>query len=224
MLLGSCQKKEFVQMNSDVKVDLRLSTHTLILNENTPDNNVLEVSWKEPSVGFESAPTYFVMFDLDGGDFSNAQEFSAGTDLHKVLKSAELNNKLLSLGVQGGVPTDVAVKVRAKLSKYKSVYSEAATLTVTAYATILDLSTEWGVVGSATPGGWGSPDIPDLPLLQRVGLSAAPKDAVQEVLDVVDYISYKKGGETCVRDVIEQVLRVQGKWTFNLEQNDTAAN
>jgi len=67
-------------------------------------------------------------------------------------------------------------------------------------------------------------DIPDIPLLQRVGLSAAPKDAVQEVLDVVDYISYKKGGETCVRDVIEQVLRVQGKWTFNLEQNDTAAN
>jgi 3-deoxy-D-manno-octulosonate 8-phosphate phosphatase (KDO 8-P phosphatase) len=67
-------------------------------------------------------------------------------------------------------------------------------------------------------------DIPDLPLLQRVGLSAAPKDAVQEVLGTVDYISHKKGGHTCVRDVIEQVLRVQGKWNFNLKKNETAAN
>ena len=67
-------------------------------------------------------------------------------------------------------------------------------------------------------------DIPDIPVMLHAGLSAAPKDAVQEVLDTVDYISHKKGGETCVRDVIEQVLRVQGKWTFNLYQNETAAN
>lgn len=67
-------------------------------------------------------------------------------------------------------------------------------------------------------------DIPDIPLLQKVGLSAAPRDAVQEVLEIVDYISIKKGGKTCVRDVIEQVLRVQGQWTFNFIENDTAAN
>ncbi len=67
-------------------------------------------------------------------------------------------------------------------------------------------------------------DIPDIPVLRKVGLSAAPRDAVQEVLDTVDYISHKNGGETCVRDVIEQVLRVQGKWTFNFIENETAAN
>ncbi len=67
-------------------------------------------------------------------------------------------------------------------------------------------------------------DIPDIPVLQKVGLSAAPRDAVQEVLDTVDYISLKNGGETCVRDVIEQVLRVQEKWVFNLEKNDISAN
>lgn len=67
-------------------------------------------------------------------------------------------------------------------------------------------------------------DIPDLPLLKEVGLSAAPRDAVQEVLDEVDYISPKNGGNTCVRDVIEQVLRVQGKWTFNFSENETASN
>ncbi len=67
-------------------------------------------------------------------------------------------------------------------------------------------------------------DIPDIPLLKKAGLSAAPRDAVQEVLHTVDYISHKKGGKTCVRDVIEQVLRVQENWTFNFEENDTAAN
>ncbi len=67
-------------------------------------------------------------------------------------------------------------------------------------------------------------DIPDLPILKRVGLSTAPKDAVQEVIDTVDYISPKNGGETCVRDVIEQVLRVQNKWNFDEENNQTAAN
>ena len=67
-------------------------------------------------------------------------------------------------------------------------------------------------------------DIPDIALLQKVGLSAAPRDAVQEVLQIVDYISHKKGGKTCVRDVIEQVLRVQGKWTFNFDENETASN
>jgi YrbI family 3-deoxy-D-manno-octulosonate 8-phosphate phosphatase len=67
-------------------------------------------------------------------------------------------------------------------------------------------------------------DIPDIPLLKKVGLSAAPHDAVTEVLNAVDYISLKNGGETCVRDVIEQVLRVQGQWQFNFDENDIAAN
>lgn len=55
-------------------------------------------------------------------------------------------------------------------------------------------------------------DIPDLPVLLKVGLSCCPNDAVNEVQKNVKYISDKKGGEGCVRDVIEQVLKVQKKW------------
>ena len=55
-------------------------------------------------------------------------------------------------------------------------------------------------------------DIPDLPAMKIVGLSCCPKDSVQEVLDFADYVSHKNGGEGCVRDIIEQVLKVQGKW------------
>ena len=67
-------------------------------------------------------------------------------------------------------------------------------------------------------------DIPDIPVLKNAGLSAAPRDAVQEVLDVVDYISHKNGGDTCVRDVIEQVLKVQGKWVFNQDDKYASSN
>lgn len=55
-------------------------------------------------------------------------------------------------------------------------------------------------------------DIPDFPVMEKVGLPACPKDAVSEIQNVSSYVSQKKGGMGCVRDVIEQVLKVQGKW------------
>ncbi len=56
-------------------------------------------------------------------------------------------------------------------------------------------------------------DLPDLEIMATVGMAVAPADAVQEVKDVSSYISAFKGGEGVVRDVIEKVLKVQGKWS-----------
>ena len=58
-------------------------------------------------------------------------------------------------------------------------------------------------------------DIPDIQILKMVGLSCCPNDAANEVREVVDYISIKKGGEGCVRDIIEQVLTIQKNWIEN---------
>lgn len=58
-------------------------------------------------------------------------------------------------------------------------------------------------------------DIPDLYVMQKVGLPACPQDAAPEIKAISKYISHRKGGKGCVRDVIEQVLRVQGKWEVN---------
>lgn len=55
-------------------------------------------------------------------------------------------------------------------------------------------------------------DLPDLPPLKVVGLSSCPQDAVAEIKAVVDYVSHKNGGQGCVRDLIEQVLKVHNKW------------
>jgi len=50
--------------------------------------------------------------------------------------------------------------------------------------------------------------------MEKSGLSTCPNDAVTDVKDAADYISHKKGGDGCVREIIEQVLRVQGNWPF----------
>jgi len=55
-------------------------------------------------------------------------------------------------------------------------------------------------------------DLIDLSVLHRVGLSAAPADAVAEVLAMVNYISPFRGGQGCVRDLIEKVLKIQERW------------
>lgn len=58
-------------------------------------------------------------------------------------------------------------------------------------------------------------DIPDYPVMKIVGLPCCPQDAVPEIKLVSKYISHKKGGKGAARDVIEQVLKVQGKWSGN---------
>ena len=58
-------------------------------------------------------------------------------------------------------------------------------------------------------------DIPDIPVMKAVALPSCPQNAVQEVKAVSMYVSHKNGGEGCVRDVIEQVLKVKGDWMTN---------
>lgn len=60
-------------------------------------------------------------------------------------------------------------------------------------------------------------DLPDLPLLNKVGLSCCPADAVNEVRNMVKYISPINGGWGCVRDVIEKVLKINGHWKYETE-------
>ena len=60
-------------------------------------------------------------------------------------------------------------------------------------------------------------DIPDYHVMQRVGLPTCPVDAAPEIKSVSRYVSHRSGGRGAVRDVIEQVMRVQGKWMANFD-------
>ena len=55
-------------------------------------------------------------------------------------------------------------------------------------------------------------DIPDIRVMQSVGLAACPSDAADEVKEISGYVSPKEGGKGCVRDLIQQVLKTHGKW------------
>jgi 3-deoxy-D-manno-octulosonate 8-phosphate phosphatase (KDO 8-P phosphatase) len=55
-------------------------------------------------------------------------------------------------------------------------------------------------------------DLLDLPVMRRAGLSAAPADAAPEVLEQALWVSTRPGGRGAVREFIEMVLRIQGRW------------
>ena len=60
-------------------------------------------------------------------------------------------------------------------------------------------------------------DIPDYEVMKRCGCPVCPADACHEIQSISTYISPRKGGEGCARDVIEQVLVAQNKWMHNDE-------
>jgi 3-deoxy-D-manno-octulosonate 8-phosphate phosphatase (KDO 8-P phosphatase) len=55
-------------------------------------------------------------------------------------------------------------------------------------------------------------DVPDYDVMLTCGIAAAPADAVSDIKQIAQYISPYKGGEGCVRDVIEKVMKLRGHW------------
>ena len=55
-------------------------------------------------------------------------------------------------------------------------------------------------------------DLPDYEVMQRVGIASCPNNSAHEIKEISIYISNRNGGEGCARDIIEQVMRSQGKW------------
>ncbi|MBP3774354.1 MAG: HAD-IIIA family hydrolase [Bacteroidaceae bacterium] len=58
-------------------------------------------------------------------------------------------------------------------------------------------------------------DIPDLEIMEMCGLPCCPSDAAWEIKEVSKYVTTREGGRGCVREVIEQVMRAQGKWIMD---------
>lgn len=64
-------------------------------------------------------------------------------------------------------------------------------------------------------------DMPDLEVMKFCGLSCCPADSSRDILAIADYISPVKGGDGCVRDVLEKLMRVQGKWEHAIDVSST---
>ncbi|VAX35435.1 3-deoxy-D-manno-octulosonate 8-phosphate phosphatase [hydrothermal vent metagenome] len=99
-----------------------------------------------------------------------------------------------------------AVTVRAKDLKFDEIHQDAYPKT-SAYQKVLKnlkvKDEETCFMGD---------DLPDLCLLSKVGFSVAPANGVDDVKKRVDYVTKRKGGDGAVREVVELILRTQGKW------------
>lgn len=60
-------------------------------------------------------------------------------------------------------------------------------------------------------------DMPDLEVMQAVGLPVCPADAAAEIKEISLHITSLKGGEGCVREIIEQVMKLRGDWSHSKE-------
>ncbi len=151
------------------------------------------------------------IFDVDGvmtdnkilltedGAMLRSMNMRDGYSLHKAVnggyrvfvitgsRSEGVNSRLRYLGVE-----DIAWGVTNKLGAYEKIIDTHG----------LD---EAGIL-------YMGDDMPDLEVMKRVGLATCPKDSVPEILQVAKYISPFKGGDGCVRDVVEKVLKLQNKW------------
>lgn len=162
MALGfwSCEKDEVravLDENAAVST-LQLSKPDLVLSKDEEDMDVLTVMWEAPQFGYDAAPSYMLYIDKEGGDFSKAYATSTGKELKKVFKGSELNALLLNLELAPEQVSQLQVMVKAVLSNAFSLSSPVASLKATPYSSVLDLSTPWGVVGSAFNDWGATPD------------------------------------------------------------------
>ena len=160
--MQSCDDVERVFYNDAAETVLSLSDDNLTLSDDNGANEILTLTWSDPDYGFDAAALYSVQMDVQGGDFSFPQIISVGSSLEKIFTVEELNAKLLSLSMTPGEEGVAIFRIKATLSEYQEIFSNTVSLNVTPYSSLLDLSTNLGVVGSATPGGWGNENIPDL--------------------------------------------------------------
>lgn len=60
-------------------------------------------------------------------------------------------------------------------------------------------------------------DLNDILIMKQLGLTGAPKDAADEVIQIVDFVSEKNGGSGAVREFVEYILKKDGKWEIFLK-------
>ena len=151
-----------------------------------------------------------VMFDIDGV-FTDGNAYLLEREVVKVLNSRDrlavrfANEAGLKVFVISG---GYSIPVKKDLDKFGATEVHINVKDKFAvYQTILD---DHGLEDEEVM--YMGDDLPDLPILRIVGVSACPSDAASDVKNMVNYVSKYGGGKFAVRDIVEQVLRVQGKW------------
>jgi 3-deoxy-D-manno-octulosonate 8-phosphate phosphatase (KDO 8-P phosphatase) len=168
-----------------------------------------------PAIRRRASRIRLLLMDVDGTLTDarvNLVSQADGTALE--MKSFNAQDGLgLTLAAQGGIRTGVmtgrespAMRRRAKESRIEFVYENCA-VKLPAFEELLRKTgcteEEVAYVGD---------DLPDLPVMRRVGWAVSVANGVAEVQRAAHYVTQRKGGDGAVREVIEIILKAQGKW------------
>ena len=147
-----------------------------------------------------------IIVDADGGPLRIFNE----KDGHG-LRMAAIGGYFL--GVITGGSTD---SVRKRMTDYGVPYGHIYLKVRDKLKAIRSICTEYGFTPEEVL--YMGDDIPDVTALQFAGVGVVPSDAVEEAKDAADIISPVPGGRGFVRWTIEQVMKAQGRWSFDVEK------
>ena len=147
----------------------------------------------------------------DGGIYrgNNGEELKKFNvkDGYAIVNAQKLS---IEFGIITGRKSEL-VEIRAKELKIKYLYQGISEKTV-----ILEEIMKKDSLSKEEIAYMGD-DLNDLLIMKQVGLSGTPKDAVDEVIQVADFVSKKNGGSGAVREFIEYILKKDGKWEVFLK-------
>lgn len=155
-----------------------------------------------------------IIFDIDGVLSSETITLSSeGEPLRTVnIKDGYAIQLAMKLGLRIAIMT--GAKVSSIRKRYEGLGVEdiyiGCSVKIETYETFLH---KYGLTDKEIM--YMGDDIPDLEIMRRVGCPVCPKDACPEIKEVSIYVSDRIGGHGCGRDIIEQVLRAQGKWIMD---------
>ena len=154
-----------------------------------------------------------IIFDIDGVLSSEITLSSEGEPLRTVnIKDGYAIQLAMKLGLRIAIMT--GAKVTSIRKRYEGLGVEdiyiGCSVKIETYETFLH---KYGLTDKEIM--YMGDDIPDLEIMRRVGCPVCPKDACPEIKEVSIYVSDRIGGHGCGREIIEQVLRAQGKWIMD---------
>jgi len=152
-----------------------------------------------------------IVFDVDG--VMSRQTVNLGSDGEPARTVNTKDGYALQYAVKQGL--HLAIITGARTPSIRLRYERLGIKDIFLAAKVkMDIFREWMANNGFRPDEiiYMGDDIPDYEIMAYVGCPCCPSDAVAEIRSISVYVSRAAGGEGCVRDVVETVLKAQGKW------------
>ena len=162
--LNSCSDDDAIlKLNPDnyIAPTITSTATTAVLSEETQTDIAYIFNWTPANYGINTVANYSIEMIKDGDSFDNAKTLTTIQDLTYQVNGANLNAFVVDyLGLTPNTEATIQYRIVSSLgTQYnEKLASTPRSITLTPFST--DLSTPWGLVGSATPNGWNGPDVP----------------------------------------------------------------